>query len=124
LVKVLVVDDHPGCLDSLRLLLESEGFEVQTAEDGPQALSVAAGFRPDVLVVDWRLGLPLDGIDVAQALQTTNPALQSIVISGHSAAESDPRIKLPLVVGFLAKPFRSRELLASIEDAVRAQDKR
>lgn len=121
MVKVLVVDDHPGCLDSLRLLLESEGFEVQTAQDGPQALSIAARFQPDVLVVDWRLGPPLDGIDVAEALQTMNPAPQTIVISGHSAAESDPRIKVPPIVGFLAKPFRSSELLASIKDAARTQ---
>lgn len=124
MIKILVVDDHPGCLDSLRLLLASEGFEVQTAQDGPQALTVGAGFRPDILVVDWLLGPPLDGLRVAETIQTMDPRMQTILISGHSAAESDPRLKVLPIVAFLAKPFRSGELLASIEAAVQAQGNR
>ena len=125
MIKILVVDDHPGCLDSLRLLLASEGFEVQTAQDGPQAFTVVgAGFRPDILVVDWLLGPPLDGLRVAETIQTMDPRMQTILISGHSAAESDPRLKVLPIVAFLAKPFRSGELLASIEAAVQAQGNR
>src|SRR4051795_11464436 len=65
--RVLVVEDDVEILDVLRRSLRNEGYEVRTSADGVDALDVAAGFVPDLVVLD--LGLPrLDGVEVCRRL--------------------------------------------------------
>src|SRR3954465_7513323 len=66
--RVLVVEDDADIADVLRRSLRNEGYEVKTSADGVDALDVAAGFFPDLVVLD--LGLPrLDGIEVCRRLR-------------------------------------------------------
>ena len=66
--RVLVVEDDEEIADVLRRSLRNEGYEVRTSADGVDALDVAAGFLPDVVVLD--LGLPrMDGIEVCRRLR-------------------------------------------------------
>ncbi len=66
--RVLVVEDDAEIADVLRRSLAQEGYEVQTSADGVEALDVAAGFVPDLVVLD--LGLPrLDGVEVCRRLR-------------------------------------------------------
>ena len=66
--RVLVVEDDDDIADVLRRSLRQEGHEVRTAGDGEEALSMAAEFVPDLVVLD--LGLPkLDGVDVCRKLR-------------------------------------------------------
>jgi CheY-like chemotaxis protein len=65
---VLVVDDNVDSAQSMSLLLELEGYRVECAYDGEEALQRAAAFRPDVVLLD--LGLPrLSGYEVARRLR-------------------------------------------------------
>jgi CheY-like chemotaxis protein len=67
-LRVLIVDDDSDTLDSLSRLLSRCGHEPRTARDGPEALALVAGFRPDVAVLD--LGLPgMDGYELARRLR-------------------------------------------------------
>jgi CheY-like chemotaxis protein len=67
-LRILVVDDHPDSAASLAMLLRLTGSEVRTAQDGAEALAVAAEFRPRVVLLD--IGLPkLDGYSVARAIR-------------------------------------------------------
>src|SRR5262249_48412946 len=67
-LRVLVVDDYPDSLTTLRWLLQAWGYEVAEAPDGPSALSSAASFVPDVVLLD--IGLPgMDGYEVARQLR-------------------------------------------------------
>jgi two-component system KDP operon response regulator KdpE len=66
--KILVIDDETQIRRLLRLTLETCGWKVSEAADGPQGLSEAAFFRPDCIVLD--LGLPgLPGIEVLRRLR-------------------------------------------------------
>ncbi len=114
-MKVLIVDDEKTGRDSLKALLSTCNFDVQTASNGPQALDIAKRFQPDVAVTDWRLGHQMDGLGVAAALREILPSVRIVIISGSS----DVKLKAPqdAPYEFLMKPFRLAELLAVFDDA-------
>lgn len=115
--RILVVDDEPIILRTVRANLRGHGFRVETAESGRDALSTIERFRPDVLLLD--LGLPdVDGLQVIQALrEQVGPPI--IVLS----ARGDERDKVrALDLGaddYLTKPFGVDELLARVRVALR-----
>lgn len=82
--RVLVVDDNIDSAQSMSLLLELEGHEVACAHDGNAALQEAAGFQPQIVLLD--LGLPeINGYEVARRLRA-DPAhaeVLLIAISGY-----------------------------------------
>src|SRR5215469_16570477 len=66
--RVLIVEDHPDARESLRLLLEFWGHQVEVAADGLRGVQVALAWKPEVAIVD--IGLPLlDGYEVARQLR-------------------------------------------------------
>lgn len=80
--RILVVDDNADQLRSLGLLLKLMGHEVMTAESGPEALTIAAEFRPEVMLVD--IGLPgLSGHDVARQIRS-QPELKNIILAAQT----------------------------------------
>jgi CheY-like chemotaxis protein len=83
--RVLVVDDNPDAADALAEALRIGGYDVRTANDGVQALAVAASFRPDVALLD--LGLPvMDGTSwrerLRQAPETRGTSLVALTATG------------------------------------------
>src|ERR1041384_2245011 len=67
--RVLIVEDDMDIADVLRRSLRNEGYEVKTSADGIEALDIAAGFVPDLVVLD--LGLPgMDGVEVCRRLRS------------------------------------------------------
>jgi PAS domain S-box-containing protein len=96
--RVLVVEDSPDARQSLRLLLELAGHEVETSEDGPSGLAKLRDFRPDVALID--LGLPgLDGYAVARAVRQwpETRAIRLVAVTGYGQAEDRRRA---LAAGF------------------------
>lgn len=103
--RVLVVDDNVDSANSIAMLLQHGGHDVQVAHDGHKALEMARSLRPEFVFLD--LGLPgLDGFEVARALRR-EPALQGtriIAVTGY-AQESDRRRALEAGVDqHLVKP--------------------
>lgn len=72
--KVLIVDDEPNILSALEFLLEREGYQVDKAFDGVQALEAAGRFLPDIVVLDVMMP-GMDGFEVARRLRQL-PALE------------------------------------------------
>jgi len=82
-LRVLVVDDCPDTCKSLRLLLRSWGYDSREAIDGEAALSLAAGFLPEVVFLD--LIMPrLDGYETARRIRHLVPAGRLLAMTGHS----------------------------------------
>jgi CheY-like chemotaxis protein len=87
-LRVLVVDDSVDAAQSLAMLLESAGHDVQTAHDGPATLEAALDYRPSVVLLD--IGLPgMNGFEVAKRLRQ-QPELGNLVLVamtgyGHEA---------------------------------------
>ncbi len=82
--KVLLVDDDPGFLKAVGLVLEADGFEVFTAADGSAGLAAAREQRPDVVVIDVIMRRPDEGFALARALRG-DPALAAaklLIVTG------------------------------------------
>jgi len=85
--SILIVDDEPSILKSLSGLLSDEGFEVQTATNGYEALKIIDAESPDLVLLDiWMPGI--DGIETLKEIKKNNPYIQVIIISGHGTIET------------------------------------
>ncbi|MEV4685639.1 response regulator transcription factor [Streptomyces kurssanovii] len=118
--SILVVDDDPTVAEVVTGYLERAGFAVDRAADGPQALRLAAGRRPDLVVLD--LMLPgMDGLEVCRRLRAGEQAAPVPVIMLTARGDEDDRI-LGLEVGaddYVTKPFSPRELVLRVESVLR-----
>ena len=90
---VLLIEDNADARDALRTLLELDGFDVETAADGPSGLDLARTKMPQVALVD--IGLPgLDGYEVARLMrQLPVPPSRLIALTGYSTPEDRQRAK-------------------------------
>ena len=70
--SVLVIDDESGILDTLRILLKKEGFEVTTAQGGKAGLERSAPDAPDIVLTDVRMP-QVTGLDILQAVKGAGP---------------------------------------------------
>ncbi len=120
--RVLIVEDDADIADVLRRSLRNEGYEVRTSADGVEALDVAAGFMPDLVVLD--LGLPgLDGVEVCRRLRSDGDVP---ILMLTARAETEDRVT-GLDSGaddYLVKPFERQELLARIRALLRRRPPR
>ena len=116
-LRALVVDDEPSLVRVVSGYLQADGFEVQSAADGPGALDLARRTRPDVIVLD--LGLPgMDGVEVCRTLRTFTDAY--IVMLTARADEVDMLVGLAVGADdYITKPFSPRELMARIRTLLR-----
>lgn len=111
--KILVVDDNPANIQLLSRLLETHGYEVQTADCGQLALEVERRFQPEMILLD--IDLPdLDGYAVAKALDQ-HQDLMVIFISALSDLEQIVRGFDVGGLDYITKPFMPREVLARID---------
>jgi DNA-binding response OmpR family regulator len=111
-VRALVVDDEPPLVRLVTSYLERDGFQVQSAGDGQQAVELARTFQPEVIVLD--LMLPgVDGIEACRRIRTFSDAY--IVMLTARAEEVDKLVGLGVGADdYLTKPFSPRELVARI----------
>ncbi|MGH2587712.1 MAG: response regulator transcription factor [Dehalococcoidia bacterium] len=105
------MDDEPSIRDFLAFILTDEGFCVETACDGQQALDLARRSPPDVLLTD--LMMPgVDGYGLIDGIRAQHIPVRAIIAMSAiwTAAERTPDADL-----FLAKPFEIDEVLASVQ---------
>jgi len=99
---LLLVDDDPMVRALLTIGMEDEGFTVVEASSGEAALGLLeAGLRPEVVVTDIDLGAGCSGVEMADRLARSYPALRVVLISGRGRASQEGAVRRP----FLAKPF-------------------
>jgi PAS domain S-box-containing protein len=119
--RVLVVDDHRLMADSLARVLATRGCEVRVAYSGPEALPIAAAFRPDLVFLD--IGLPgMDGYELARHLRD-DTALTDAVLVALSGYEPGTEQRAP-EAGFdhyAVKPLNAQTLDAILAGECRAQ---
>jgi two-component system KDP operon response regulator KdpE len=115
--RVLVVDDEQSIRRAVGRALAARGYEVQLASDGEEALTAAAAFQPDLVVLD--LNLPaLDGLEVCRQLRGWSP----VPILVLSVREDEPDKVAALDLGaddYLTKPFGIDELMARVRALLR-----
>jgi DNA-binding response OmpR family regulator len=114
--KVLVVEDDPDLREMVQWLLEEEGFLVETAENGKEALDYATVNRPSVVLLDMTLPI-IDGYGVAAGLHKVygdNLPILTMTADGH-AVEKAGRIG---AIGSLSKPFELEDLVNAVRAAL------
>ncbi|MGD0115183.1 MAG: response regulator transcription factor [Dehalococcoidia bacterium] len=115
--KILVVDDEPTLLATVKYNLEREGYSVATAVDGETALSRAREERPDLVVLDVMLPV-IDGFEVCRLLRRD----MSVPILMLTAKTEEVDRVVGLEIGaddYVTKPFSMRELMARVKALLR-----
>jgi DNA-binding response OmpR family regulator len=118
MAKVLIVDDEPEMLSLIKYTLEKAGYEVHTCDNGRHAWDEIIRLKPDLLVLD----VMLPGID-GYSLQlkiSQDQATKDMPIIVLTALEPSKTLfqKFPQVVGFMTKPFKTEDLLATAQSAI------
>ncbi len=114
---VLVIDDESAIRESLETLLDVEGFEVETAENGEQGLA-RLGARPfDLVLLD--LALPdRNGLEVLREIRDRDPLIPVIMITAYGTVENAVNAMQAGATNFIQKPWDNEKLLADIRGAV------
>lgn len=114
-MKILIVDDNKNWAFIVRVMLEEEGFQVQSASDGETGYSTYLSFRPDLVITDIQMH-GMNGIELINMIREHDREVKTIYMSSefdgfHSLLEKEKR---RFQVGLLKKPFTKEELVRSI----------
>lgn len=121
--KILIIEDEPGILLSLKDELESEGHTVYEAEDGKKGLTLTQQQKPDLIILDIMLPV-LDGYEVCKRLRMTGDTTPIIMLTVKDK-EVDKVLGLELGADdYVTKPFSLRELVARVRAILRRTEER
>jgi DNA-binding NtrC family response regulator len=119
--RILVVDDDEGIRKTLSAILQDEGYEVDTAESGKEAiLKSNAGFY-NLALIDVRL-LDMEGTELLTRIKDTVPRMRKIIITGYPTVHNAMEAVNRNADAYLIKPFDMGKLLFVIKDQLRKQE--
>jgi CheY-like chemotaxis protein len=122
--NVLVVDDEPNIVLSLKFLITQEGYEVRTASSGEEALKALAEQVPDLILLDVMMPKP-DGYEVCQKIRAT-PEWKDIPVIMLTAKGRDVEKEKGFAMGaddYITKPFATKELVAKVQAILKGKKK-
>ena len=105
-----MVDDEAEIRRSVRMILEYEGYDVQEASSGPEALALVEREPPDLVFLDIKMG-GLDGLETLQKIRQVNEALPVVIISGHGTVSTAVEATKLGAFDFIEKPLASERVL-------------
>jgi two-component system response regulator HydG len=114
--SVLVVDDESGILDTLRILLRNEGFEVTTAQGGKAGLEQIRSGAHDLILSDVRMP-QVSGLDVLNAAREQDPMTPVILMTAQASLQSAISAVNSGAFYYIQKPFSNDELVAILRRA-------
>jgi two-component system, OmpR family, response regulator MprA len=118
-VKILVVDDERAVRESLRRALELEGYEIELAEDGAQALErLGSDPEPDAMVLDVLMP-GVDGLEVSRTVRRNGSKLPILMLTARTQVEDRVEGLDAGADDYLTKPFALEELLARVRALLR-----
>jgi len=115
--RILLVDDDPSLLKLLSLRLRANGFQVETASSGQQALGKLTALQPHVIITDLRME-NMDGLALFEVVHKQFPSLPVIMLTAHGTIPDAVNATRIGIFSYLTKPFDSEELLQTIESAL------
>lgn len=114
---MMIVDDEEGIRTTLSGIFEDEGFDVVSASSGEEAVRMAKGTAPDVVILDvWLSGI--DGIQTMTQLLEMHPALPVVIISGHANIELAVKATRMGAYDILEKPLSMEKVLLTVQRAL------
>jgi two-component system, OmpR family, response regulator len=116
--RVLVVDDEPNLLEVLTMALRFQGFSVETAASGREAMAAVTTFKPHLIVLDVMLP-DMEGFDVAARLGAQRAGVPIIFLTARDATEDKVRGLSGGGDDYMTKPFSLEELVARMRTILR-----
>jgi two-component system OmpR family response regulator len=117
-VRVLVVDDEPNIVDVIAMALRYQGFAVESAGNGREAIAAVADFKPHLMLLDIMLP-DMEGFEVARRLGGERADLPIIFLTARDATEDKVRGLTGGGDDYVTKPFSLEELVARIRTILR-----
>jgi DNA-binding response OmpR family regulator len=111
---ILIVDDDPEIVESIRYAMISEGYTVSVARDGNQALAYVETQPPDLIVLDLMMPRRSGFLVLERLCQTTEVPIPVIVITANEGNRHREYAKMLGVIDYISKPFVMERLLDSI----------
>jgi len=118
--KILVVDDEIGIRQSLKKILEKEGFEVVTASNGEEAFKVIRGGDIDLLISDIRMA-GMDGLELLKVSKSVSPYTEVIMITGYASVDTAVDSMKQGAYDYITKPFKKADILKAVQKAIEKQ---
>ncbi len=118
--RILIADDEPYLIRSLSYILRKEGYQVDTAMDGLEALEMVRRLKPRLLFLDLQLP-KIDGFEVCRQIKS-DPQLQKTYIILLTAKGQDEDRRRGLAAGadeYLKKPYSPKEVVMHLQDLFR-----
>jgi two-component system, OmpR family, response regulator len=116
--RILVVDDEASIVDAVATALRYEGFEVDEARTGREALSAAVQLEPDLVVLDWMLP-DLEGIEVGRRLRAQGLKTAILFLTAKDAVENKVEALRAGGDDYVTKPFSLAEVVARVQAILR-----
>jgi CheY-like chemotaxis protein len=120
---ILIADDEPDIREMASVVLEAAGFEVATAADGLEAVSVFRARQAEFGLVVLDMNMPrMGGDDALREIRALRPDIPAVIASGYSEEDATASVTGLGLMGFLQKPFRPKELTAMARHAIEDSD--
>ncbi len=117
MTRILIVDDEAGMREFLSIFLEREGFQVESAQDGQEALEAAEKTPFDLIISDLRMPT-MDGVRLLEGLRKFQPEIPVILMTAYASAESAIEAMKLGAYDYITKPFRVEEVKQVISRAL------
>jgi len=118
-IKILIVDDEPDLVQTLRDRLEMNGYDIVTANNGKEGLEKAVQEKPNIILLDVIMPV-MDGLEMLEALRK-HPECKDcaiIMLTARSQRQDIVRAKVCGIQDYVVKPFDLSELVEKIESIV------
>jgi DNA-binding response OmpR family regulator len=112
--KVLLVDDDPEIIESIRYALENQGYEVVVARDGNQGLALAERERPHLMILDMMMPKRSGFLVLEKLRRSSEQMLPVIMITGNEGSRHRAYAELLGVNDYIRKPFPMDRLLEAV----------
>lgn len=116
MTKLLVIDDEESARKVLKISLESDGYTVFTAEDGPSGLDILARENPSIVLTDIRMP-GMDGIEVLRKVKEQRDEVEVIVFTGHGDMNLAIQALQLEASDFILKPIDDKRLTLAVRHA-------
>jgi Response regulators consisting of a CheY-like receiver domain and a winged-helix DNA-binding domain len=116
--RILVVDDEPSIVDAVATALRYEGFDVEEAVNGRDAMQAVARREPDLVVLDWMLP-DLDGLEVGRRLREQGFKTAILFLTAKDSTENKVEALRAGGDDYVTKPFSLAELVARVQAILR-----
>ena len=119
--EILIIDDEPDIRLLIEGVLRDEGYETRTAGDSDAAVAAFRARRPSLVILDiWLQGSRMDGLGILEVLQSEEPRVPVVMISGHGTIETAVAAIQHGAYDFIEKPFKSDRLILIVRRALEA----